>query len=106
MPVADLLERMSACEFDDWQRFAAIESFGEERADLRMGILASVIANSNRDPNQRPQPFAPSDFIPHFDKAAEKPRSVGEQAADAAKRETDAERVYERKMAQLAETKA
>ena len=49
--------------------FAGIEPFGEERADVRAGIIASVIANVNRDAKKRSQPFAPSDFMPFREKA-------------------------------------
>lgn len=34
------------------------------RCDLRSGIIASVIANVNRDRNKQPQPFIPEDFMP------------------------------------------
>jgi len=32
----------------DWSRYYAEEPWGEERADVRAGIIAAVIANSNR----------------------------------------------------------
>jgi len=73
MPVAELMERMSAREFDDWRLYAVLEPFGEERADLRMGILASVIANANSDPKKRTKPFDPKDFMPDFAAEPEKP---------------------------------
>lgn len=47
-----------------WRDYAEIEPFGEERADLRSGIVASVVANANRDPKRRPKPYQPSDFMP------------------------------------------
>ena len=40
---------------------------GEVRADLRSGIVASVIATVNRDPKRRPRAFAPGDFMPKFE---------------------------------------
>lgn len=49
-----------------WMAYDRIEPFGPGRADLRTGILASVIANVNRDPKQRRQPYTPADFIPSF----------------------------------------
>ncbi|HEY8766051.1 MAG TPA: hypothetical protein VIP09_02115 [Dehalococcoidia bacterium] len=36
----------------------------EENEDLRSGIVASVIANVNRDPKQRSEPYSPQDFMP------------------------------------------
>lgn len=47
--------------------YASIEPFGEGRADLRMGILASLIANVNRDTKKKSEPFVPADFIPGYD---------------------------------------
>ena len=98
MTVGELLERMSAVELDMWQAYAAIEPFGEARADLRMGILASVIANANRDPKRKPDPFTPMDFIPDFDAAANPPLSPSEQIEQIADREAEAEQMYQQKM--------
>lgn len=105
MPVAELLERMPATEFDDWLRYEQIEPFGEIRADFRIAQLASLIANVNRDPQKQPKAFGPMDFMPDFTKAAKKPTSVKRQAAKAAKREAKAERIYEAKMTKLAANK-
>lgn len=43
-----------------------IEPFGTEIDLLGHGIVASTLANVNRDPKRRPQPYQPSDFIPKF----------------------------------------
>ena len=56
---------MSAREFAEWQAYFRIEPFGEGMADLRAGIVASVIANVNRDAKKRSQPYEPLDFMPH-----------------------------------------
>ncbi len=40
-----------------------MEPFGEERADLRAGIIASTIANSAA---HSPGGFKPADFMPTF----------------------------------------
>ncbi len=69
---------MSSAEFAEWMAYYAIEPFGEERADLRMGILASLIANVNRDSKKQREPFAPADFMPKFDEAPQ-PRRAGWQ---------------------------
>ena len=42
-----------------------MEPRGEERADLRAGIVASTIANANRDP-KKGKPFKAEDFMPKF----------------------------------------
>lgn len=35
----------------------------ERRMDGRFGVVASIIANVNRDSKQRPSPYRPSDFF-------------------------------------------
>lgn len=40
-----------------------LEPFGVERDDLRSGIIAATIANSNRDPKKQKKPFTPEDFM-------------------------------------------
>lgn len=62
--VEGMLSVMSWRQFMGWMRYYREEPFGEERADLRSGIITSAIANSNRDPKKRPQPFSPRDFMP------------------------------------------
>lgn len=60
-------QKISSREFTEWIAYYQLEPFGEERADLRMGIIASLIANSNRDPKKRKKPFEPKDFMPLFE---------------------------------------
>jgi hypothetical protein len=36
----------------------------ERAADLRAGIVASTIANVNRDPKKKPDAYQPADFMP------------------------------------------
>lgn len=49
----------------EWLAYFQLEPWGEERADLRAGIVASTIANVNR-PAKRKQAYAPKDFMPRF----------------------------------------
>lgn len=44
--------------------FCQIEPFGAPYEDLRAGVVASVVANVNRDPKKRPEPFGPLDLLP------------------------------------------
>lgn len=67
---------MSAQEFADWQFYAQIEPFGEDRADFRAGVIASTFYNMNRGKNA--EALKPSDFM-HF---AEKPERAPATAAD------------------------
>jgi hypothetical protein len=55
---------MSSLEFAEWMAYAGLEPFGEERADLRAGIIAATIANVHR-PGER-DPYTPTDFMPCF----------------------------------------
>lgn len=76
-----MLARMSSRELTEWMAYATLEPFGAERGDLRAGIVASTIANVNRDPKSRPEPFAPQDFMPLVEKAAPDPARVAAKAA-------------------------
>ena len=62
------VEEFSSRDVAEWMAYASIEPFGEERADLRAGIIASVIANVNRDPKKRATPFTPQDFMPFVER--------------------------------------
>lgn len=44
MTRAELLSRISAKELRDWEVFAAVEPFGEERADIRSAIICCTLA--------------------------------------------------------------
>ncbi len=60
------MARCNSRQFAEWQAYYQLEPWGEERADLRAGIIASTIANVNRGKGQRA--FTPSDFMPEFNK--------------------------------------
>ena len=59
-----MLSRMSSEELTEWQLYSQIEPFGEDRADLRAGVVASTVANSVRDPKQNSTAYVPFDFMP------------------------------------------
>lgn len=61
MTVEELGERMSGRELSEWVAFDRISPIGDERADLRAGIVASVVANAHRT---KGEPFKPADFMP------------------------------------------
>ena len=65
-----LLAEMSSRQLAEWIAYYQVEPWGEERADLRAGIVASTIANVNRSP-KRTKPYTPHDFMPRFEKEAE-----------------------------------
>ncbi|MBX7237669.1 MAG: DUF4035 domain-containing protein [Caldilineales bacterium] len=53
---------MSSLEFSEWIAYYNLEPFGLERFDLHAGIVASTIANVNRERNR--EPYSPLDFMP------------------------------------------
>ena len=59
-----LARRMPYRILREWQDYAMLEPFGEERADLRSAIIAATVANVHRGKKQRP--FRPADFMPKF----------------------------------------
>ena len=59
MPVAEMLARMSAHELTEWMIFDSIEPIGEPRADLRAGIIASLVWNANWTAKKTPFDFMP-----------------------------------------------
>lgn len=73
MTVGELLDRISSRELSEWMVYAQLEPFGEARADLRAGIVASTMANTVRDPKRRKKPFGPEEFMPQFDKEPQTP---------------------------------
>lgn len=48
-----------------WCALYQIDPWDANRADLGFGMVASVIANVNRDPKKKAQPFSASDFMPY-----------------------------------------
>jgi len=60
-----MLARMPHRVFLEWIEYTRIEPFGEERADLRAGIVASTIANCLARKKGQPA-FEVKDFMPNF----------------------------------------
>ncbi len=65
---------MSWKDLNLWLLYSEIEPWGEERGDLRAGIVASTIANVHRDRKKQGRAFKPSDFMPKFDEEAKSQR--------------------------------
>jgi len=55
---------MDSEEYTYWMAYNRIDPLGEGRRDWFFGMLASVIANTNRKKGSKP--FKPNDFIPKF----------------------------------------
>ena len=66
MTVGELLSRISSRELSEWRAYCGLEPFGEDRADLRAGIVASTVANVFRKSGTKP--YKAQDFMPKFGK--------------------------------------
>lgn len=52
-----MLDEMTADELLRWAAYYAVEPFGEDRADLRVGILSSMVANAFGSKKTKPGDF-------------------------------------------------
>lgn len=71
-----MLETMTAQTLRRWRAFDEITPFGDERADLRMGILGSHLANIHIQKGRR---YKPTDLIPNFRRPQQQSVSEMEQ---------------------------
>ena len=73
-----MLNHMPYQVYQDWIAYAQVEPFGEERGDLRAGIIASTVANClARQEGDRA--YKPSDFMPQFQQREKTPDELLEQ---------------------------
>lgn len=61
--VDGMLEEITSEQWLEWQALNIIEPFTEWRDDYRSAMVCSILANSNRDPKQTPQPYQIDDFM-------------------------------------------
>ena len=59
-----MLGEMTSAQFAEWMAYSRVEPWGENRDDLRIGILASMIANMFREKGKKPA--KPTDFVLNF----------------------------------------
>ena len=64
-----LLAQLSSRQLAEWMAYFRLEPFGERRADLRAGIIASTVANAHRARESRP--YRPQDFMPDFEQGTD-----------------------------------
>ncbi|MGM0409187.1 MAG: phage tail assembly protein T [Bacillota bacterium] len=59
---------MSSKELTEWMAFYTLNPFGEEREDLRTGIIASTIVNAIQSfgDSKNKKEYKPQDFMPEF----------------------------------------
>lgn len=76
---------MSWEQLREWNEYAQLEPFGEERRDLQAGIVAATVINSNPYRKKGARIARASDFLLKFDgvkKAPPKPRTAEEFRRD------------------------
>ena len=59
-----MAEQIPSTVFNEWMAFFSLEPFGNETENWRTGVVASTIANVNRNPKRKPDPYKPKDFMP------------------------------------------
>jgi hypothetical protein len=79
MTVQELLSRVSSRELAEWMAFFELEPWGTEVEDWRAGLIASTVANANRDQKRRRRPYEPQDFMPRRDV---RPKETEEQPVE------------------------
>lgn len=61
-----MLRKMPSSQFIDWEVFAELEPFDEERADLRTGSVVAAIVNVHRNAKRKPNPYTSLEMAPKF----------------------------------------
>lgn len=64
MSVEEAQEKIDSREFAWWAAYNQVEPFGEERADYRIAILCSVVANAHE--TRKGKIHRVKDFMPQF----------------------------------------
>lgn len=82
------MRHISSAEFTEWQAFYQIEPFGPEADSWRSAMLASILANVNRDPKKKREPYTIDDFMPGV------PMTIEEKRADLKERISAAMRAF------------
>ena len=79
----ELRAALSYAEFQEWCLYYQIEPWGEDRADLRAGIVASTVANyAGRTRAEGAEPVRPADFMPYLDRESPEPLANAQQLTD------------------------
>ena len=66
MTRAELMERISSQELNEWMAFYTLEPFGADAYYLGHAITASTVANANRGKSTKAMKV--QDFMPQFEK--------------------------------------
>jgi len=71
-----LLACLTSRQVSEWIAFSELEPFGEQIDWLRTGVLASLIANVNKQKGAKP--FKPTDFMPEESRHVSQTESTDE----------------------------
>ena len=81
--IQELRAVLSYAEFQEWCLYYQIEPWGEDRADLRAGIVASTIANyAGKERSNGADPALPADFMPYLDGPEQAPQAEAQPLTD------------------------
>lgn len=82
MTRVELLQRMSSRELSEWMAYYAVEPWGEVQAEYRSALVASMVANTARDPEKRKSPFEAEEFMrpSYIGTRKEEPESLMDKA--------------------------
>ncbi len=78
MTRARLVREMSREELTEWIAFSQLEPFGAEFDEYRSALIASVIAEVNRNRKKRGKAFAPKEFMQKWGRPEEGKASTPE----------------------------
>jgi hypothetical protein len=70
-----MLKRMSHRTFLKWSYFDEFEPIGSKRFDYLFGMLASLIANVNRDGKKKPEAYTIEDFMLFVERPPKPPKT-------------------------------
>lgn len=69
-----LLRSLTAREYAEWQAFYTVDPFGDQRADLRAGIVCATMSNRWRGKNENPA--EPINFMPYHQVKEQTPHEM------------------------------
>ncbi len=72
-----LLQSLTSRQFAEWMAFYSLDPFGDQRADLRAGIVAATMNNRWRQKNENP--MQPSEFMPFKEVHEQTPEEMQRQ---------------------------
>lgn len=81
--IQELRATLSYAEFCEWCLYYQIEPWGEDRADLRAGIVASTIANyAGKTRSKGSDPALPADYLPYLERPEPDPPADDQPLTD------------------------